>query len=52
MSSETWPPFARQVDKDEGRPIVQYNRWLGGGAMLPKSVVACFDPGNDAFHKV
>jgi hypothetical protein len=32
---------SRPVDKGEARPIFQYNRRLGGGAMLPKSVIAC-----------
>jgi hypothetical protein len=32
---------SRPVDKGESRPIFQYNRRLGGGAMLPKSVIAC-----------
>jgi hypothetical protein len=32
---------SRPVDKGEAPPIFQYDRRLGGGAMLPKSVIAC-----------
>jgi hypothetical protein len=37
----TMKQASRPVDKGEARPIFQYNRRLGGAAMLPKSVIVC-----------
>ena len=39
--SWTMKQASRPVDTGEARPIFQYNRRLGGAAMLPKSVIVC-----------